>query len=300
MTSNDSSRPGAAVLMRRSLQTLLLCALLLPGAAIVSESREVVGRVVSVRGAVFAQSPGEERRTLECRDPIFEGDRVLSLGSSAAGIDAGTYYARLGENTVVEVGRQATGQPKLDVVEGHLRLIDSAGGNGDPAELSTPGLRVARPGPDQDAVVLKEKAGVVSMVCAYDEPVSVARRANPAERLTAAPGGCVVGKPREPLYAAEATHPQLAVLMRDACEDLAIVPVGNRFSPADVALGPTLLAGTSGSPAGPGGAAPPPSNPPFGPGPTLPCSGNCGGPIPPVPVPGPTSFPFIPPVLPVP
>ena len=51
MSSTEPMRP---VLIRRSLQALLLCALLMPGAAVVSESREVVGRVVSVRGAVFA------------------------------------------------------------------------------------------------------------------------------------------------------------------------------------------------------------------------------------------------------
>jgi hypothetical protein len=175
-------------------------------------------------------------------------------------------------------------------------LIDSAGGNGDPAELSTPGLRVARPGPDQDALVFSEKAGVVSMVCAYEQPVSVARRTKPGDRLTATPGGCVVGKPREALYAAQASHPQLAVLMRDACEELAMVPVGNRFSPEDVALGPALFAGTAGGGEGSGGAAPPPAVPPFGPGPALPCSGGCSTGVP---GPGQTSFPFVPPVLPV-
>ncbi len=292
----SSTEPTLPVL-RRSLQALLLCVLLMPGAAVVSESRQLVGRVVSVRGAVFAQSPGEQRRVLECRDAIYEGDHVLTLDGSDSGIDAGTYYIALGENTLVEVGRQSTGQPKLDLVDGHLRLIDSAGGNGDPAELSTPGLRVARPGPDQDALVFSEKAGVVSMVCAYQQPVSVARRTNPGSRLAATPGGCVVGKPREDLYSAQASHPQLAVLMRDACEELAMVPVGNRFSPGDVALGPALFAGTTGGGEGPGGAAPPPAVPPFGPGPTLPCSGSCGTGAP---TSGPTNFPFVPPVLPLP
>jgi hypothetical protein len=279
--------------MRRGLRGILLCALLLPGAAVVS-SREPVGRAVSVRGAVFAQAPGEERRILECRDPIYPGDTVLTLDDSAVGIDSGTYYARLGENTTVEFGALAAGSPRLDLMDGHVRLLDSAGGDADSAELLTPGLRVSRTGPDQDALVFREKAGVVSMVCAYEEPVSVARRTDDGERLSAAPGGCVIGKPREPLYAAEASHPQLAVLMRDACEELAMVPVSDRFSPDDVALGPAL-AGTSA-----GGLAGSPEPTPFAGGPGQPCSGGCGvvplaAPAPPPPpTPGATSFPFVP------
>jgi hypothetical protein len=280
----------------RGVPGLLLCALLLPGAA-VAEAREPVGRAVSVRGAVFAQAPGEERRILECRDPVYPGDRVLTLDDSAVGIDSGTHYARLGENTTVEFGALASGAPRLDLVDGHVRLLDSAGGDADSAELLTPGLRVARTGPDQDALVFREKAGGVSMVCAYDEPVDVARRSDDGERLTAAPGGCVIGKPREPLYAAEASHPQLAVLMRDACEELANVPVSDRFSPDDVAMGSTL-AGTGAA----GLAAPPEPNLVAG-GPGQPCSGGCGPnltsvPAPPTPppptTPGATSFPFVP------
>jgi hypothetical protein len=287
---------------RRGLQAILLCALLMPGAAVVNQSREPVGRAVSVRGAVFAQAPGEERRILECRDPIFAGDRVLTLDGSAVGIDSSTYYARLGENTVVEFGALANGSPRVDLVDGHVRLIDSAGNNAESAELLTPGLRVSRTGPDQDALVFREKAGVVSMVCAYSEPVNVARRTDGAQLLVAAPSGCVVGKPREPLYAANASHPQLAVLMRDACEELALVPVSARFSPDDVALGPNLTV------AGAGSGAPPPVPPPFGGGPGLPCSGGCagsGGPTPtsitPTGTPGPSNFPFVPiPGLPAP
>ena len=285
-------------LIRPNLRVFLLCALLLPSTTAASESREVVGRVVSVRGAVFAQAPGEERRILECRDSVYEGDRVLTLDDSDAGIDAGSYYLRLVENTVIDVGRQSTGQPKLDVVDGYIRLVDSAAGNGPPAELSTPGLRVARPGPDQEALVFLEKAAVVSIVCAFEDPVSVTRRTDPGNRMTATPGRCVVGKPREALYVAQASHPQIAVLISDACEELAMVSAGSRFLPGDVALGSAVLSGGAG-----GGmdGAPLPNGPPFGPGLTEPCSGSCGpGPAPQVYVPGTTSFPVIPPVLPSP
>ena len=273
--------------MRRGLLAIVLLALGLPGAAVVSQTREPVGRAVSVRGAVFAQAPGEERRILECRDPIYEGDRVLTLDGSAVGIDSGSYYSRLGENTVVEYGRLAASAPRIDLVEGHVRLIDSAGRNPDSAELLTPGLRVARTGPDQDAIVAREKAGVVSIVCAYDEPVNVARRTDAAQRLEAAPGGCVVGKPREALYAANPSHPQLAVLMRDACEEIALVPVADRFTSGDVALGPGGGAGAGGT-----GAAPAPGPQAFSPV-SQPTALPTGA-VTPGGVPGPTNFPFVP------
>lgn len=280
--------------MRPSLGAVALCAFMLPSIALAAESREAVGRVVSATGAVFAQAPGEERRSLQCRDSIYEGDRLLTLDGSNAGIDTGTHYARLAENTVVDVGRQSN----FDLVEGYLRVIDTAGGNGEPAELLTPGLRVARPGPDQEALVFREKVSVVSIVCAYEQPVSVARRSDSGDRMTATPGRCVVGKPREDLYAAQASHPQLAVVTSDACEELAMVTAGSHFSPGDVALGPAVFAGGS-SAASLG--APAPVAPAFGSGLAVPCSGSCGtGPSPAAYVPGSTSFPVIPPVLPLP
>jgi hypothetical protein len=286
----ESNRSIGSPGLRRTLAATAVCALLLPGAAVVSESTSPVGRVVSARGAVFAQAPGEERRILKCRDPIYNGDRVLTLDGSDVGIDAGSYYVRLGQNTTAEVGSLASGAPRLDLVNGHLRLMDSEGGSGASAELSTPGLRLAKTGSDQDALVFAEKAGVVSMVCAYGHDLEVARRTDPATMLAALSGGCVVGKPREALFSAEASHPQLAVLMRDACEEVAMVPVADRFSLSDVALGPAALAA--------GGGAPPPGLPAFGTGPAQPCAGGCsrGGPA----TPGPTVFVPIVPVIPVP
>jgi hypothetical protein len=288
MTEKTSNEIGSAGL-RWAVAVTLFCAVLLPG---VAGSAEPVGRVVSARGAVFAQAPGEERRILQCRDPIYEGDRVLTLDGSGVGIDAGSYYVRLGENTTTEMGALASGAPRVDLVSGHLRLIDSAGGSGPSAELSTPGLRVARTGSDQDALVFAEKAGTVSMVCAYGGDIQVARLADPLSFLAALSGGCVVAKPREALFSAAASHPELAVLMRDACDELAMVPVAGHFSPSDVGLGPAL--------AGVGGGAPVPAPPAWGAGPTQPCSGGCarsaGAPSA---GPGlPTQFPFVPPVLP--
>ena len=276
--------------VRRTLCAAFVVALLLPGAAVVSQSTATIGRVVSTRGAVFAQAPGEEKRILSCRDPIFEGDRVFTLDGSDVGIDSGSYYVRLGEKSTVEMTKLASGAPRVDLVEGHVRVLDSADGSGESAELATPGLRLARTGPDQDALVFAEKAGVVSMVCAYGGDLDVARRTDPGIHLPAPSGSCVVGKPREALFSAEASHPQLAVLMRDACEELAMTPVAGRFSPESVGLG-----------AGAGAvSAPPPLVTALdrNPGPTAGCVGGCTRTAAPPPnaggQPGASSFPSVP------
>jgi len=268
--------------------------LMLAAPAAGAEPGTVVGRAVSVHGNVFAKAPGEPKRRLSCRDPILEGDQIQTEEDSGIGVDSGTFYVRLGERSTLEVSALASGAPRIDLARGHVRLIDSAGPGNASAEVTTPGLLVARTGPDLDALVFSEKAGAVSMVCAYERGVDVARRAAPGERLTAAPGGCVVSKPREALYAADATHPTLAVLMNDACEEVALAPVADRFAAGDVALGPGSLASAPSAPApAPSLLAPQ--------GIVQPCSPSCqpGPAAPPAGGPGlPTPFPFVPPVLP--
>jgi hypothetical protein len=239
---------------------------------------------------VFAQAPGESKRVLPCRGPVFDGDHIFTEGDSAVGIDAGSFYVRLGESSEVELGALASGAPRVDLVAGHVRVMDSAEPAVAAAELTTPGLSVARTGPDVDALVFGEKATAVSMVCAYGPGVDVARRSKPEEFRAAAPGSCVVGKPREPLYVAPATHPMLAVLMQDACDELALQPVAGQFTPTSVALGPAV--------GDPGVVAPQPQLLAIG-GINQPCSPACPQP-PVVPPSQPTQFPFVPPVLPVP
>ena len=100
-------RTSSSLHLLRSL-AWLGCALLLPGTALAAAG-EPVGHAVSVRGSVFAQSPGEERRILKCRDPLYDGDRVFTLEESDVGIDAGSYHVRIGESSEAEVGRLSTG-----------------------------------------------------------------------------------------------------------------------------------------------------------------------------------------------
>ncbi len=285
----ESRRPARATIRAAWLVAAAFAAL--PTAAS-AEPAEVVGTVAAVQGAVFATSPGEERRILQHRDPIHAGDEVLTLDDSAVAIDSGSYYVRLGENTKAEIDVLASGAPAVELQEGHVRLLDLEKGSGDSAELTTPGLKVARTGPDQDAMVFAEKAGPVSVVCTYGSPLDVQSLGDPNTFRNAPSGGCVVGKLGEPLFGADASHAPLAVLASDG-GGAATAPAADRFAPGDVALGPTLAS------TGPGGGQPPPG--PLSPAAAAPqpCAGGCvtsGGSGPPPGPPGlPTGFPNLPP-----
>lgn len=229
----------------------LLCALSVSAAVVpetatadeeVAGGTAVVGRVASVRGAAYAQAPGQERRILSCRDPIFEGDRVMTQESSALGVISGEYYTRLNQSTELTFASTDQAAPRLDLEAGHVRLLDASGRAPAAGELATPGLVAARSGRDSEAMVFAEKAGVVSMVCSYENDVTVARRTQPSQTAVVGTGGCIVSKPREALYGADASHPRLAVLMQDACETEPALPVAARFfAPAQVALGPAVM-----------------------------------------------------------
>jgi hypothetical protein len=213
-----------------------------PEAEKVAAGTAAVGRVVSVRGAAYAQAPGQERRILSCRDFIFEGDRVMTQESSALGVISGDYYTRLNQSTQLTFASTDEAAPKLDLEAGHVRLLDASGRAPAQGEIATPGLVATRSGRDTEAMVFVEKAGVVSMVCAFQGDVKLARRTDPSQTSVVGVGNCVVSKPREALYGAEATHPRLAVLMQDACESEPGLPVAaGLFSPAQVALGPAIL-----------------------------------------------------------
>jgi len=257
-----------------------------PEAEEVAAGTAAAGRVVSVRGAAYAQAPGQERRILSCRDFIFEGDRVMTQERSALGVVSGDYYTRLNQSTQLTFASTDEAAPQLDLEVGHVRLFDALGRAPAEAEIATPGLVAARSGRDTEAMVFAEKAGVVSMVCAFEGNVNVARRTDPGQTAVAGTGSCVVSKPREALYGAEATHPRLAVLMQDACESEVALPVAaGFFSPAQVALGPAVL-GASSSVSDAVGALMSHPNKAFA---LVPCESQR--------LPGPPDNPFIPPVL---
>ncbi len=201
-----------------------------------------VGRVVAVRGSVTAAAPGEAPRQLHCDDPIYEGDRIVSGEGAGLGIMSDGVYSGLDEKTTLAFRTTEQGAPELDLEVGHLRVLDAA--NDESPRIQTPGLLAYNAGNDTEAIVSPEKLGTLSMVCPYDESVSVTRVAMPGVGVRPEPGQCAIEKPKEPLFLADASHPRLGVI-NDHCSPVAGL-VGPRFLP-DVAAGP----GLDGPPIGP-------------------------------------------------
>jgi hypothetical protein len=239
-------RIGRAALCGGLLTALSLLSVATPAAAAeadaVGTGSEVAGQVVSVSGAAYAQSPGQARRILSCLDPIYQGDRILTQESSALGVVSGDHYTQVGENTQLVYTSTGDAAPQLEIETGHVRLLDVSGRAPTQAGISTPGLVAARSGRDTEALVFAgEKIGVVSMACAFEDPVQVARRGDPDQTAVADPGSCIVSKPREELYRVPATHPRLAVSTLGADDGAPLLAIGSHFNPAQVALGAGIL-----------------------------------------------------------
>lgn len=274
--------------LERAALFALVAGAALAGLAPAATADEAAGRVVAVRGTVMAQAPGEELRQLECNDPVFPGDRIVSSKGAALGILSDGIYSGLDESTKLDFSTTQSGAPDLSLVDGHLRMVDARGG--ERARIATPGLVAADAGTDTEAFAFGEKVGVVSMVCPWNDALAVHSAAGP-EGIRAGVGSCAIHKPKEPLYVAGATEPRLGVL-NDHCSPLPVAgAAAGRFgSPADVALGPP--------PVGAGPLLGPPIDAPFADDPRAPCDdpGACGGA--PTPGPRPSPFPFIPPPTP--
>jgi len=150
-------RIGRAALCGGLLGALSLLTVVTPVAAaeadVVDTGSEVAGQVVSVSGAAYDQAPGQERRILSCRDPIYQGDRIMTQESSALGVVSGDHYTQLGEST--QLVYKATGEaaPQLEIEMGHVRLLDVSGRAPAQGEIVTPGLVAARSGRDTEAAV---------------------------------------------------------------------------------------------------------------------------------------------------
>ncbi len=217
-----------------------------PGSAL---AEETIGRVVAVRGQVTAESPDGTSRSLQCDDPVYAGDVLKTPAEGKVGILAGGVYAGIGEKSEMTMAATDGGAPDLDLKAGHLRILDSEGGAGGSARISTPTLLAYDAGDDTEALVFPEKVAMVSMVCAYDAPVTVTRSAV-GDSTRADSGQCVVAKPKESLYTAAASHPRLPVIDDDcgAPTPVAGTALDHFGTPADVALGPDVAAAAFAAP----------------------------------------------------
>jgi len=214
-----------------------LCALagsLVLSSASAAPAAEELGRVTGVTGEATAQQPGAEPRALHCGDPVFPGDTLRTGSDSHVGVqldDVGTY---LDPNSQVLLGRTAANTPSARLLAGKVRMIDPRD-EGEPAQLAVLDADGHVKGNDAEAYIFKEKVGPYAMLCEWDEPLPVSRG---NEQKTAKPGECVIAKPKEPLYTANA-HDQRIPTIAEECApgpDLANLnnPL-NHLTPRDVA-----------------------------------------------------------------
>jgi hypothetical protein len=216
---------------------IALGALLVP--ALVSADGTPVGEVTALSGQASAVSEGGASRPLACGDSVYEGERVVTTPGSGAGLLLGDdLLAQVGEGSTLKLGRTTAGTPDATLEKGAVRVIDAREGQ-TPARLAagTASARVA--GGDSEAYILSEKAGGYAMFCEWDAPLAVERG---PESRTASPEQCVIAKPDEKLYVADA-HQERMPAGPDGCPPGGIAALGPHFpDAADVAAGPPALA----------------------------------------------------------
>jgi hypothetical protein len=196
--------------MKQHILSIALCALALAGAA---QAADQVGIVSSVAGEATAQQPGAEPRALACGDPVYVGDTLRTGAGSRVGVQLDDVAAHLDANSRVVLGRTPESMPAARLEAGRVRMIDPRDA-GAPAELAALDAHAAVMSNDAEAYLFSEKVGPYAMLCEWDAPLPVNRG---SEQKTAAPGECVIAKPKEPLYVANG-HDVRIPAVADACE----------------------------------------------------------------------------------
>lgn len=220
--------------------TLLALGLTLPAGAMAADS---VGQVTSVTGDVRAIGADGSERTLSCGDDIYDGDTLATGAGANVGVLSGDYLTQLPDASTVLFGQTAGGAPDATLERGRVRIIDVREG-GETARLAAADAEVRVVGNDAEAYLLAEKVGDYAMFCEWDAPLDVVRN---NEQKLADPEQCVIAKPREPLYVADAHEERIPAAEIETCApDLgALASTDPHFSPTDlrdVAAGPPPIA----------------------------------------------------------
>jgi hypothetical protein len=191
-----------------------------------------LGRVTAVAGDATAQQPGAEPRTLACGDPVFPGDTLRTGQGSSVGVLLDDVAAHLDANSEVVIGRTAENTPSARLLSGKVRMIDPRD-EGAPAQLAALDTDARVKSNDAEAYIFAEKAGRYAMMCEWDAPLPVTRG---KEQKTAQPHECVIAKPKEPLYTANAHDARIPALAQECAPgpQVAFNPL-NHLSPEDVA-----------------------------------------------------------------
>ena len=212
---------------------VLIGSLSLAGSALAADE---IGRVSAVGGDATAQQPGAEPRPLACGDPVFAGDTLRTGAGSSVGVQLDDVATHLDANTQVEIGRTPENTPSARLVRGKVRMIDPRD-EGAPAQLAALDTDAGVKGNDAEAYVFAEKVGPYAMMCEWDAPLPVHRG---SQSKTADPGKCVIAKPKEPLYTANAHDQRIPALAQECGPGPALAyNPGDHLSPTDVAaIGP--------------------------------------------------------------
>lgn len=184
---------------------------------------EVLGRVVSIDGDVFAETPGEEPRRLRCGDGIQRQDTLTTTVGGRLGVLVGSVHARLGDATQTQVDRTPQGAPSFLVRAGRLHVIDARVGDPPPLRIATPQLRAEAAGSDTDVWVADTLERSATTLCEAGAEVQLSL-AGAAGRFVTAPGQC-----------AEIAAGQFAKQPRQ------LAPLGGAGDPCDDLLSPVAL-----------------------------------------------------------
>lgn len=211
-----------------------LAGALVLGTAGAAFAAEELGRVSAVSGDATAQAPGAEPRKLACGDPVFPGDTLRTGSDSHVGVQLDDVATHLDPNSQVVLGRTDVNTPSARLLAGKVRMIDPRD-EGEPAKLAVLDAEGAVIGNDAEAYLFSEKVGPYAMLCEWSDPLPVTRG---TERKVAEPGDCVIAKPKEPLYTANAHDQRIPALAQECApgpELAAIDSPLNHLTPRDVA-----------------------------------------------------------------
>jgi hypothetical protein len=193
-----------------------------------------LGRVTAVAGEATAQQPGAEPRALACGDPVFAGDTLRTGSNSHVGVQLDDVATHLDANTQVEIGRTPENTPSARLLAGKVRMIDPRD-EGAPAQLAALDENARVKGNDAEAYIFSEKVGPYAMMCEWDAPLPITRG---RESKVADPGHCVIAKPKEPLYTADAHEQRIPALAQECAPGPELASLNDprhHLSPTDVA-----------------------------------------------------------------
>jgi hypothetical protein len=216
------------------------------GVARDARATDEIGRVSAVSGEVTAQQPGGEARSLACGDPVFASDTLRTGGDSHVGVQLDDVATHVDANSEVVLGRTADGTPSARLLSGKVRMIDPRD-QGSPAQLAVLDADARVLGNDAEAYIFSEKLGRYAMLCEWDAPLPVSRG---SEHKDAKPGECVIAKPKEPLYTANAHDARIPAFAQECAPGPELAALNSplhHLTPADVAApGPMPGSGIAG------------------------------------------------------